>query len=182
MQEGNQLRSSEKVLDQHFELSTAAEASLTVFRIASTHQDERNSSTAGFDVKERIRYRPRFVKLYGCLQAVKLDDRATNSHIYAVLHALELFKRIQPADYLSRFLQEGYRPDGRRAEEFREPALNAGMAIFRGPHTGTHLTHFSHPQRLNNISRWFCSSSLRRNNRIVRYQSRSSRTRPPCTK
>lgn len=44
----------------------------------------------------------------------------------------ELFKRIQPADYLSRFLQEGFRPDGRRANEFRKPALNAGQFIMSG--------------------------------------------------
>ncbi|KAK9896957.1 hypothetical protein P389DRAFT_51565 [Cystobasidium minutum MCA 4210] len=49
---------------------------------------------------------------------------STSKNAYAI--DPELFKRIQPADYLSRFLQEGYRPDGRRANEFRKPALNAG--------------------------------------------------------
>ncbi|CAD6565922.1 MAG: hypothetical protein CYPHOPRED_000096 [Cyphobasidiales sp. Tagirdzhanova-0007] len=38
----------------------------------------------------------------------------------------ELFQRIQPAEYLSRFLEHGYRPDGRRPNEFREPILNVG--------------------------------------------------------
>lgn len=52
------------------------------------------------------------------------------SYYFALDLYAELFKRIQPADYLSRFLQEGYRPDGRRAQEFRKPALNAGAYFF----------------------------------------------------
>jgi hypothetical protein len=54
-----------------------------------------------------------------------LNDRDLNAMLCDAY--TELFKRIQPADYLSRFLQEGFRPDGRRAQEFRKPALNAGM-------------------------------------------------------
>lgn len=38
----------------------------------------------------------------------------------------ELFKRIQPAEYLSRFIAEGFRPDGRRFHEFRKPVVNSG--------------------------------------------------------
>ncbi|KAL7005935.1 hypothetical protein EMMF5_004476 [Cystobasidiomycetes sp. EMM_F5] len=37
-----------------------------------------------------------------------------------------LFARIQPADYLARFLAEGYRPDGRTADQSRDPAINIG--------------------------------------------------------
>lgn len=41
---------------------------------------------------------------------------------------IELFRRIQPHEYLSRFLAEGYRPDGRSVGNYeaRQPAINVG--------------------------------------------------------
>jgi exosome complex component RRP43 len=38
----------------------------------------------------------------------------------------DLFKRIQPGEYLARFLAQGYRPDGRELDEFRDASINVG--------------------------------------------------------
>ncbi len=44
----------------------------------------------------------------------------------------EAFKRLYPREYLSRFLDAGYRPDGRKSREWREAAVNIGARRVRG--------------------------------------------------
>jgi len=104
--------------------------------------------------------------------ACNLDDRAADHYMHAISHNVELFKRIQPADYLSRFLEEGYRPDGRRAEEFREPALNAGTCNLddcKNIDTSRAITNFCSHYRFDIISRWLRSSEIRRDDCTLRY-------------
>lgn len=39
----------------------------------------------------------------------------------------ETFKRLHPRAYLERFLAEGFRPDGREVDDWREVSVNVGM-------------------------------------------------------
>lgn len=41
-----------------------------------------------------------------------------------------VFKRLHPAQYLSRFLVQGYRPDGRETRAWRDVSVNAGMSAY----------------------------------------------------
>jgi exosome complex component RRP43 len=38
------------------------------------------------------------------------------------------FKRLHPRKYLSRFLEEGYRPDARKVDAWRDLAINVGAS------------------------------------------------------
>jgi hypothetical protein len=42
----------------------------------------------------------------------------------------EVFKRLHPDEYISRFLGEGYRPDGRKLNGWRDVSVNIGMPIY----------------------------------------------------
>jgi exosome complex component RRP43 len=39
----------------------------------------------------------------------------------------EVFKRLHPDEYISRFLAQGYRPDGRKLDGWRDVSVNVGM-------------------------------------------------------
>lgn len=39
-----------------------------------------------------------------------------------------VFKRLHPSSYLSRFLTQGYRPDGRKTRSWREVSINVGQS------------------------------------------------------
>jgi exosome complex component RRP43 len=39
----------------------------------------------------------------------------------------EVFKRLHPDEYISRFLAQGYRPDGRKLNGWRDVSVNVGM-------------------------------------------------------
>lgn len=39
---------------------------------------------------------------------------------------LEVYKRLHPDSYLSRFLSDGYRPDGRTIQAWRDVSINCG--------------------------------------------------------
>ena len=41
----------------------------------------------------------------------------------------EVFKRLHPDEYISRFLAEGYRPDGRKLNGWRDVSVNIGMRL-----------------------------------------------------
>jgi len=41
-----------------------------------------------------------------------------------------VFKRLHPAQYLSRFLAKDYRPDGRKIRGWREVSINLGQSAF----------------------------------------------------
>lgn len=38
----------------------------------------------------------------------------------------EVFKRLHPDEYLGRFLAQGYRPDGRKVDGWRDVSVNIG--------------------------------------------------------
>lgn len=42
--------------------------------------------------------------------------------------AAAVFKRLHPDQYLTRFLDKGYRPDGRRKSAWRDVSVNVGTS------------------------------------------------------
>lgn len=44
----------------------------------------------------------------------------------------EVFKRLHPDEYLERFLAQGYRPDGRRVDGWRDVSINIGESSLPG--------------------------------------------------
>ncbi|RXK35932.1 hypothetical protein M231_06808 [Tremella mesenterica] len=54
------------------------------------------------------------------------DQANSSTSTQSTTAAAAVYKRLHPQQYLSRFLAKGYRPDGRRVNEFREASLNTG--------------------------------------------------------
>lgn len=58
-----------------------------------------------------------------------LENEAGPSTNTAAGERAEVFKRLHPDEYISRFLGEGYRPDGRKLNGWRDVSVNIGMSI-----------------------------------------------------
>ena len=43
--------------------------------------------------------------------------------------AATIFKRLHPEQYLSRFIDKGYRPDGRKLRAWRDVSVNTGTFL-----------------------------------------------------
>jgi len=59
--------------------------------------------------------------------AAVADNQAGPSTVTTPGERAEVFKRLHPDEYISRFLGEGYRPDGRKLNGWREVSVNIGM-------------------------------------------------------
>jgi len=55
-----------------------------------------------------------------------VDNVAGPSHTPTAGERAEVFKRLHPDEYISRFLGEGYRPDGRKLNGWRDVSVNIG--------------------------------------------------------
>jgi hypothetical protein len=60
----------------------------------------------------------------------------------------EVFKRLHPEEYISRFLAEGYRPDGRKLNGWRDVSVNIGIYCLLDANAG------ADEYRLSINSRW----------------------------
>ncbi|WVQ85775.1 hypothetical protein IAT38_007942 [Cryptococcus sp. DSM 104549] len=54
---------------------------------------------------------------------------STHDAAIAKANAAEVFKRLHPNQYLSRFLASGYRPDGRAVRAWRDVSINVGSIL-----------------------------------------------------
>lgn len=61
--------------------------------------------------------------------AVQQPDASSSSEPLAGPSAAAVFKRLHPDQYLTRFLDQGYRPDGRRLDAWRDVSVNVGGYI-----------------------------------------------------
>ncbi|KAK8850343.1 hypothetical protein IAR55_004261 [Kwoniella newhampshirensis] len=53
-------------------------------------------------------------------------EASTSSGATSAAAAATVFQRLHPSQYLSRFLAQGYRPDGRKVRSWREVSVNVG--------------------------------------------------------
>jgi exosome complex component RRP43 len=61
--------------------------------------------------------------------AVVVENEAGPSTTTTPGERAEVFKRLHPDEYISRFLAEGYRPDGRKLNGWRDVSVNIGMLL-----------------------------------------------------
>ena len=61
--------------------------------------------------------------------AAVADNQAGPSSTTTAGERAEVFKRLHPDEYISRFLEEGYRPDGRKLNGWRDVSVNIGMLL-----------------------------------------------------
>lgn len=54
-----------------------------------------------------------------------------------------VFQRLHPRTYLSRFVEEGFRPDGRELGDWRDISVNVGKCVLRSSHPASPQTRFS---------------------------------------
>ena len=54
------------------------------------------------------------------------NDSPSNSAVASSSTSAAIFKRLHPSQYLSRFLAQGYRPDGRKTGAWRDLNVNVG--------------------------------------------------------
>lgn len=55
------------------------------------------------------------------------SPEASGSRPQTQAEKAEVFKRLHPDEYLDRFLAQGYRPDGRKVDGWRDVSINIGM-------------------------------------------------------
>jgi exosome complex component RRP43 len=61
--------------------------------------------------------------------AVVVENEAGPSTTTTPGERAEVFKRLHPDEYISRFLAEGYRPDGRKLNGWRDVSVNIGTHL-----------------------------------------------------
>lgn len=55
-----------------------------------------------------------------------IEPEASSSRTQTQAEKAEIFKRLHPDEYLERFLAQGYRPDGRTVDGWRDVSINTG--------------------------------------------------------